>query len=56
MWLIRFISSCQLATPRKSQMTKFISSDFLTVTEAMTFAFSIIEKNQAWDLKVLFGS
>ena len=35
---------------RKSQMTKVIHSDFLTVAEAMTSAFSAIEKNQAWDL------
>ena len=38
------------STPRKSQMTKVIHSDFLTVAEAMTSAFSTIEKNQAWDL------
>ena len=31
-------------------MTKVIHSDFLTVAEAMTFAFSTIENNQAWDL------
>ena len=31
-------------------MTKVIHSDFLTVAEAMTSAFSTIEKNQAWDL------
>ena len=31
-------------------MTKVIHADFLTVVEAMTFAFSAIEKNQAWDL------
>ena len=31
-------------------MTKVIHSDFLTVAGAMTFAFSAIEKNQAWDL------
>ena len=31
-------------------MTKVIHSDFLTVAEAMTSAFSVIEKNQAWDL------
>ena len=48
--LIRFIHSCQIATPRKSQMIKVIHSDFLTVAEAMTSAFSTIEKNQAWDL------
>ena len=35
---------------RKSQMTKVIHSDFLTVAEAMTSAFSTIENNQAWDL------
>ena len=46
----KFISSRQIATPRKSQMTKVIHSDFLTVAEAMTSAFSTIEKNQAWDL------
>ncbi len=39
-----------MATPRKSQMTKVIHSDFLTVVEAMTSAFSVIEKNQVWDL------
>jgi len=48
--LIRFIHSCQIATPRKSQMIKVIHSDFLTVAEAMTSAFSAIEQNQAWDL------
>ena len=31
-------------------MTKVIHSDFLTVAEAMTSAFSAIENNQAWDL------
>ncbi len=31
-------------------MTKVIHSDFLTVAEAMTSAFSSIENNQAWDL------
>ena len=46
----KFISSRQIATPRKSQMTKVIHSDFLTVAEAMTSAFSAIEKNQSWDL------
>jgi len=46
-----FISSSKIATLRKSQMTKVIHSDFLTVAEAMTSAFSIIEKNQAWDVK-----
>ena len=35
----KFISSRQIATPRKSQMTKVIHSDFLTVAEAMTSAF-----------------
>ena len=50
MWLVRFISSRQIETPRKSQMTKVIHSDFLTVAEAMTSAFSAIEQNQAWDL------
>ena len=49
-WLIRFISSRQIAAPRKSQMTKVIHSDFLTVAGAITSAFSAIEKNQAWDL------
>ncbi len=44
-WLIRFIPSRQLAAPRKSQMTKGIHSDFLTVAEAMTSAFSTIEIN-----------
>ena len=46
----KFISSRQIATPRKSQMTKVIHSDFSTVAEAMTSAFSSIENNQAWDL------
>ena len=31
-------------------MIKVIHSDFLTVAEAMTSAFSAIEQNQAWDL------
>ena len=31
-------------------MTKVNHSDFLTVAEAMTSAFSTIENNQAWDL------
>ena len=31
-------------------MTKVIHSDFLIVAGAITFAFSAIEKNQAWDL------
>ena len=31
-------------------MTKVIHSDFSTVAEAMTSAFSSIENNQAWDL------
>ena len=31
-------------------MTKVIHTDFLTVAEAMTSAFSAIEQNQAWDL------
>ena len=35
---------------RSNQMTKVIHSDFLTVAEAMSSAFSVIEKNQAWDL------
>ena len=46
----KFISSRQIATPRKSQMIKVIHSDFSTVAEALTSAFSTIEKNQAWDL------
>ncbi|WP_269611108.1 hypothetical protein [Prochlorococcus marinus] len=46
----KFISSRQIATPRKSQMTKVIHSDFLTVAESMTSAFSTIENNQARDL------
>ena len=46
----KFISSRQIATPRKSQMTKVFHSDFLTVAEAMTSAFSAIENNQAWGL------
>ena len=46
----KFISLRQIATPRKSQMTKVIHSDFLTVAEAMTSAFSAIENNQSWDL------
>ena len=48
--LDKLISSRQIATPRKSQITKVIHSDFLTVAEAMTSAFSAIENNQAWDL------
>jgi len=35
-------------------MTKVIYSDFLTVAEAITSAFSTIEKNQAWDLMPSF--
>ena len=31
-------------------MTKVIQFDFLAVAEAMTSAFLVIEKNQAWDL------
>ena len=50
MWLARFINSCQIATPRQFQMIKVIHSDFSTVAEAMTSAFSTIEKNQSWDL------
>ena len=46
----KFISSCQIAMPIKSQMTKVIHSDFYIVPEAMTSAFSTIENNQAWDL------
>jgi len=34
-------------------MTKVIHSDFLTVAEAMTSAFSVIEKNQSWDLMLM---
>ncbi len=49
-WLIRCINSRQIATPRKSQMTKVSHSDFLMVAGAMTSAFSTIEKNQAWAL------
>ena len=45
-----FISSRQIATPRKSQMTKVIHSDFLTLAKAMTSAYPTIEKNQAWYL------
>ena len=52
--MIIFIHSRQIATPRKSQMTKVIHSDFLTVAEAMTSAFSVIEKNQSWDLMPSF--
>ena len=33
-----------------TQMTKVIHSDFLTVAEAMTSAFLVIEKNQSWYL------
>ena len=40
-----FISSSKIATPRKSQVTKVIHSDFF-VAEAMTSGFSTIEKNQ----------
>ena len=40
--------------PRKSKMTKFIQADSLTGAEAMTSAFSTIEKNQAWDLMPSF--
>ena len=50
MWLFIFINSRQIATSRKSQMTKVIHSDLLTVGVAMTSAFSVIKKNQAWDL------
>jgi hypothetical protein len=46
----KIISSRQIATPRKSQITKVIHSDFLTVAEAMTSAFSSIKKYQDWDL------
>ena len=38
----------QKATPRKSQIAKVSHSDFSTVAEAITSAFSVIEKNQAW--------
>ena len=47
----KFISSLQIATPRKSPMTKVIHSDFLTIAEAITSAFSTIEKNQDWNLR-----
>tara|TARA_Y100000766_G_scaffold241600_1_gene219578 strand:- start:285 stop:455 length:171 start_codon:yes stop_codon:yes gene_type:complete len=50
MWLVSFISPRQIETPRKSQMTKVIHSDFSTVAGAMTSALSTIGKNQAWDL------
>ena len=45
-----FINLRQIATPRKSQMTKVIHSDFLICAKAMSSAFSAIEKNQAWTL------
>ncbi len=51
-----FISSRQIETPRKSQTTKVIHSDFLTVAEAMTSAFSSIDKNQDWYLMPSFVS
>ncbi len=35
---------------RSNQMIKSAHPDFSTVAEAMTSAFSVIEKNQAWDL------
>ena len=35
---------------RSNQMIKSVHPDFSTVAEAMTSAFSVIEKNQAWDL------
>ena len=35
---------------RHIEINKGIHSDFLTVEEAMTYAFSTIENNQAWDL------
>ena len=35
---------------RSNQMIKSVHPDFSTVAEAMTSAFSAIEKNQAWDL------
>ena len=38
-----------MATPRKSQITKVIHSDFLAVAEAMTSAFSV-KKKQDWYL------
>ena len=35
---------------RSNQMIKSVHPDFSTVAEAMIYAFSTIEKNQAWDL------
>ena len=37
----------QIATSKKSQITKVIHSDYSTVAEAITSAFSTIEINQA---------
>ena len=48
--IYKLTSNSNASTPRKYQMTKVIHSDFLTVAEAMTSAFSTIENNQAWDL------
>ena len=36
--------------PSNAEMTNGVHSDFLTVAEAMTSAFSSIENNQDWDL------
>ena len=48
--IYKLTSNSNASTPRKYQMTKVIHSDFLTVAEAMTSAFSTIENNQVWDL------
>jgi len=52
-----WMTKLQILTLRKkklsswsSQMTKVIHYDFLIVAEAMTSAFSVIEKNQSWNL------
>ena len=37
-----------------NQRIKGVHPDFLTVAEAMTSAFSAIEKNQSWDLCLLW--
>ena len=39
-----------MATSRNAEMTKVIHFDLLTVAQAMTSAFSTIEKNQSWHL------
>ena len=39
-----------MATPKNAEINKVIYSDFSIVAEAITSAFSAIEKNQAWDL------